>query len=212
MSFLPRLGRACHVSSKIGTLAHFRHPRVVSLTASSSSSPSLLSSPFSSSSIQALSRRSNVSIHNNNQTSNTYTSPSSSSTTRSTVASFTTTTQQHQEQQQQQEQQEEEETTVLSTEGRKSVGWVAPKGNTDNLPFKVARSVPGRNLPVYTDFRKGRTQRITILRKCSGDMEVLKGELAKVLGGCEVVERPGRLEVKGFHSEPIKKWLLELGF
>jgi hypothetical protein len=50
-------------------------------------------------------------------------------------------------------------------------GYQAPLGNTDSLPFRVLRTKSGR-LPIYSDYKNGRTKKITILRKFSGDRKV----------------------------------------
>ncbi len=44
-------------------------------------------------------------------------------------------------------------------------------GNTSSLPFKIERTNTGQ-LPVYSDIRNGRTNILTIVRRCSGDLAV----------------------------------------
>eukprot|EP01120_Amphizonella_sp_Union-15-10_P016833 TRINITY_DN9118_c0_g1_i2.p1 TRINITY_DN9118_c0_g1~~TRINITY_DN9118_c0_g1_i2.p1 ORF type:complete len:156 (+),score=23.63 TRINITY_DN9118_c0_g1_i2:39-506(+) len=90
-------------------------------------------------------------------------------------------------------------------------GWVEPLGGTEHLPFKVYRT-RNKQLPVYSDFRKSGASRLTILRKYGGDVNELKQELSRLLGGAEVIVRPGRMEVKGIHVSDIKLWLKRLGF
>ncbi len=51
-------------------------------------------------------------------------------------------------------------------------GFTPPVGGTDNLPFRVIRTKNG-SLPVYSDFKNGRTKRVTILRKFTGDIQVI---------------------------------------
>jgi large subunit ribosomal protein L49 len=67
-------------------------------------------------------------------------------------------------------------------------------------------------LPVYTDFRNGRTRIMTQLRRYSGDVEALRDEMSRILGGAEVVAHPGRLEVQGNHVAQLRMWLMGLGF
>lgn len=55
--------------------------------------------------------------------------------------------------------------------GAGPTGYKPPLGNTDALPFRVLRTKSGR-LPIYTDYKNGRTKKITILRKFSGDRKV----------------------------------------
>jgi hypothetical protein len=64
----------------------------------------------------------------------------------------------------------------------------------------------------YTDYKAGRTKRVTILRKCRGDVALLKEEMEKIVDGNTVRVHPGRLEVDGNYEKRLKKWLLGLGF
>eukprot|EP01088_Endostelium_zonatum_P009162 TRINITY_DN22361_c0_g1_i1.p1 TRINITY_DN22361_c0_g1~~TRINITY_DN22361_c0_g1_i1.p1 ORF type:complete len:181 (+),score=31.90 TRINITY_DN22361_c0_g1_i1:7-549(+) len=91
------------------------------------------------------------------------------------------------------------------------LSYQPPLGNTDHLPFKVVRSKMG-HLPVYLDYKQQRTKVITILRKIYGDTDELKQELSRVLGGAEITERAGSLEVNGPHRAAIMMWLKRLGF
>jgi len=83
--------------------------------------------------------------------------------------------------------------------------------HTDGLPFVVDRTSIGGSLPVYTDYKAGGTQVVTILRKCRGDVKVLKDEMEKVVGK-EVIVKPGKLVVVGNYHSRLKKWLAGLGF
>jgi hypothetical protein len=85
----------------------------------------------------------------------------------------------------------------------------APKTSPD-LPFIVERTTSS-SLPVYTDYKHGRTKVITILRKCSGDIETLKSEMEKVVGA-KVDVKPGKLVVDGNYVLRVKTWLTGLGF
>ena len=67
-------------------------------------------------------------------------------------------------------------------------------------------------MPVYLDYLGAGTKVVTILRKISGDIEILKEELDKVVEDAEVTVRPGKLVVRGNYNKRIKKWLLGLGF
>ncbi|EWM28556.1 Ribosomal protein L49/IMG2 [Nannochloropsis gaditana] len=98
-------------------------------------------------------------------------------------------------------------------------GWSAPPDPATvglpktSLPFQVERTDKGRWLPVYTDVRKGRTQLITLVRKVSGDLEEMRGEMSKVCANQEVRIRTGpRLEVKGRYTAQLRQWLAGLGF
>ncbi|TMW69467.1 hypothetical protein Poli38472_001623 [Pythium oligandrum] len=92
-------------------------------------------------------------------------------------------------------------------------GWSpAPEQPLPNLPFFVKRTAVGLQLPVYRDYRNGRTRVLTILRRFNGDEGELQAEMSKICGGKDVVLRPGRLEVTGDHASEVKKWLVGLGF
>ena len=42
------------------------------------------------------------------------------------------------------------------------------------LLWQVARTEFGKQLPIYSDFRNGRTRKVTILRKIDGDVEACR--------------------------------------
>ena len=67
-------------------------------------------------------------------------------------------------------------------------------------------------IPVYSDFKNGRTRELTIVRRVTGDTEALASELVKVTGGARVTVRPGRVEVTGSRVPELKAWLAGLGF
>ena len=92
-------------------------------------------------------------------------------------------------------------------------GWSpAPESPLPDLPFHVKRTALGLQLPVYRDYRNGRTRVLTILRRYKGDAQELRDEMSKVCEGKRVTARPGRLEVVGDHAVDIRKWLVGLGF
>lgn len=92
----------------------------------------------------------------------------------------------------------------------------AAAGGGQRLHFAVVRSQNG-NLPVYTDLRNGRTNKRTILRKYTGDVNALRAalraELKEQTGkDMEVFMYHGRMEVRGHHQEILRNWLTRLGF
>lgn len=89
--------------------------------------------------------------------------------------------------------------------------WTAPPSSLPNLPFAVDRTEVGASLPVYTEFKGGRTKIVTILRKCRGDISSLKRDMEKIVGK-PVAVRPGKLVVDGNYHIVLKKWLAGLGF
>lgn len=85
-------------------------------------------------------------------------------------------------------------------------------GGFESLPFRVFRTTRGKQLPVYTDYRNGRTRCLTIVRRMRGDVRALADELSLVCDGAAVECRPGRLQVKGNYRGRVTEWLLRLGF
>lgn len=90
-------------------------------------------------------------------------------------------------------------------------GWLPPAAgaNPAALPFSVRRTA-SREIPVYTDFKHGRTKVLTLVRGYSGDGEALAVELSK-LTGRPAVMRSGRIEVEGNVVTYVKTWLAGLG-
>lgn len=91
------------------------------------------------------------------------------------------------------------------------IAWSPKPETTPDLPFFVERSSVANSLPVYTDYVGGGTKVVTILRKCRGDISILKEEMEKVVGK-EVEVRPGKLIVVGNFDRRLKTWLTGLGF
>lgn len=93
----------------------------------------------------------------------------------------------------------------------KRTSWTPPPESSPNLPFAVERTQVGSSLPVYTDYKAGRTKVVTILRNCRGDIDKLRIEMEKVVGKAVIV-RPGKLVVDGNYCARLKLWLAGLGF
>jgi large subunit ribosomal protein L49 len=77
--------------------------------------------------------------------------------------------------------------------------------------FRVFRS-NYNELPVYHDYKNGRTRRLTLVRKYAGDAKELARELARVCEQPKVEIRTGRIEIKGLHKEKVVAYLESLGF
>jgi translation initiation factor 1 (eIF-1/SUI1) len=86
-----------------------------------------------------------------------------------------------------------------------------PESTPSHLPFAIERTTVGDQLPVYTDFRHGRTKVVTQLRRIRGDVQALKEDMEKVCGA-EVTITPGKLQVDGNYVRRVKRWLNGLGF
>ena len=53
-------------------------------------------------------------------------------------------------------------------------------------------------------------KQVTVVRKYSGDMQALYMELV-ALAQREVKQFHGRMEIKGFHVDLVKKWMRHIG-
>lgn len=78
--------------------------------------------------------------------------------------------------------------------------------------LQVSRTPKGNQIPVYTEFKNGRTRELTIVRRISGDVKALAAEIGRVTGGAHVNVTLGGLEIEGNRSKEIKYWLMSLGF
>ena len=91
---------------------------------------------------------------------------------------------------------------------------VVTRDASSNLPaFTVMRTAVGKQLPVYSAFKNGRTRQLTIVRRCHGDLDELAGALKQLCGTPDVNVHAGRIEVKGLHMGRINSFLEnQLGF
>lgn len=91
-------------------------------------------------------------------------------------------------------------------------GWAPPpEDERRDLPFYVLRTEMN-GIPVYSDFKAGRTKVVTMIRKLHGDVNELASEFSKIADGKVVRIKPGHLEVDGNYVMRTKKWLIGLGF
>jgi len=88
---------------------------------------------------------------------------------------------------------------------------IKPIGGTEQLPFKIIRTHTD-NLPVYMIYKNGRAIQETVIRHIQGDVEEFKNELKKVVSNAVVINKVGKVIIKGKHTEKIKFWLRRLGF
>lgn len=86
-----------------------------------------------------------------------------------------------------------------------------PIGGTEHLPFQIMRTHTN-NLPVYMDYKMGRSQKKTVIRHIMGDVEAFKKELSKIVSNSEIEHKVGKVIVTGKHTEKVKLWLRKLGF
>jgi translation initiation factor 1 (eIF-1/SUI1) len=83
------------------------------------------------------------------------------------------------------------------------------------LPYFVARTSLGKNLPVYVDHRHGGSMIITVIRRIHGDPGCLAADLRGELpAGTEFRVRPElqQVIVKGRHVQQIRDFLTHKGF
>ena len=65
---------------------------------------------------------------------------------------------------------------------------------------------------MYTDYKNGRSRKLTVIRRVSGNVDALVEELRRVTGGAEVIARLGRVEIEGDRAKEVKTWLMAIGF
>lgn len=103
---------------------------------------------------------------------------------------------------------------VRPVEGALPSGYVPPPDSAPRLPVSIPRTELGGQLPVYSEFRHGRSKCYTLIKHISGDVPALAKELRAVLGGAVVETTPerGLVRIHGNKTEEVKRWLLGLGF
>ena len=84
------------------------------------------------------------------------------------------------------------------------------------LPYFISRT-SNKGLPVYTEFKNGGTQHLTIIRRIEGDAEALKNEVLELFpeapkNFARVNPVNNQVILKGIHMNEIKQWLVEKGF
>ncbi|KAI8140347.1 mitochondrial ribosomal protein subunit Img2 [Fennellomyces sp. T-0311] len=83
-------------------------------------------------------------------------------------------------------------------------------------PYFISRTA-NNGLPVYTDFKNGGTQQLTIIRRIEGDAEALKNEILTLFPDApknfaRVNPVNNQVILKGIHMNEIKEWLISKGF
>ncbi|KAF1362311.1 hypothetical protein EJ07DRAFT_9697, partial [Lizonia empirigonia] len=80
--------------------------------------------------------------------------------------------------------------------------------------YHVARSA-FKNLPIYSDYKRGGNLHLTTVRKITGDLHALRDELrawlAKKDGDVSVNALTGHVVVKGRHTAQIAEFLKARG-
>ena len=95
-------------------------------------------------------------------------------------------------------------------------GSLTSKGLGLGLGYAVKRTDRGF-LPVYTEFRNGRGQITTLIRRIDGDVHQLRRDLCQcgVVGkqeDVEVRETTGHVRIKGRVERVVRYWLTAVGF
>ena len=105
--------------------------------------------------------------------------------------------------------------TVIPATLIKSNMWTSPPVDgavPEGIPFAVTRTLLGQSLPVYTEYKGGRTKVITVVRRVRGDIDAMTEELSKVCDGAEITLGLGKIFIKGNYHGRVKMWLTGLGF
>jgi large subunit ribosomal protein L49 len=90
-----------------------------------------------------------------------------------------------------------------------------PATTTPQLTYHVSRTHTN-NLPVYTDYKSGGSQKITMITKIAGDAQSLRADLEQLLKldkkTCWVKPPAGHIILKGHHTTAVTKFLQGKGF
>ena len=86
-----------------------------------------------------------------------------------------------------------------------------------NAPSYFVARTSNNGIPVYTDFKNGGTQQLTIIRRIEGDAEALKNEIVALFPDApnnfaRVNPVNNHIILKGIHMNEIKEWLIQKGF
>jgi large subunit ribosomal protein L49 len=102
----------------------------------------------------------------------------------------------------------ESSTDVLDSPDQSTAPLAAPR-------YTISRS-SSRNLPIYTDFKRGGNLRTTQIRKITGDLSALRDELRVLLKKEDHEVRINTLtqqiNIKGHHKGQIEQFFLKKGF
>lgn len=83
------------------------------------------------------------------------------------------------------------------------------------LPFFVERTGVSKSLPVYSDFKNGRTRQLTIVSHVYGDIDALAAIIKEKIEGAKKVEvkaSMNRIVMKGRVVQDVKLLLTDFGF
>mmetsp|Transcript_5005 Transcript_5005/g.7424 ORF Transcript_5005/g.7424 Transcript_5005/m.7424 type:complete len:148 (+) Transcript_5005:35-478(+) len=90
-------------------------------------------------------------------------------------------------------------------------GFALPLQTTnEKMPFWIKRTKSG-SLPVYIDYKNGRSKTVTLLRRVEGDLDAVEMELTKITKQ-PVKRKVGGFEIKGNHVPIIRTWIRGIGF
>jgi large subunit ribosomal protein L49 len=82
-----------------------------------------------------------------------------------------------------------------------------------NLPYFVKRT-KYLSLPIYSEFKNGRSRTLTVIRRIEGDREALRNDLSSIVPRKDItVDRvTGHLIVKGLKVHEVRDFLTSKGF
>lgn len=89
---------------------------------------------------------------------------------------------------------------------------------TKTTPAYFVNRTKNDGLPVYTEFKNGRTNESTVIRRIDGDANALLKDLQATLftdapkDFALVKERSNSIHIKGIYMNEIKEWLIMKGY
>ncbi|KAJ3211221.1 hypothetical protein HK099_008058 [Clydaea vesicula] len=80
--------------------------------------------------------------------------------------------------------------------------------------YVVHRTAKGGWLPIYSEYKHGRTQLTTIIRRIEGNTEALVKDIATIIPGerIKVKENTNHVVIKGNYVEVLRDWFTVQGF
>ncbi|CAM0140475.1 54S ribosomal protein img2, mitochondrial [Umbelopsis sp. WA50703] len=103
---------------------------------------------------------------------------------------------------------------------RQGLGSISRRLYSTEAPtprYHITRTDGSQSLPVYLDFKNGRTRQLTVIRRVQGDAQALKEEVAALFPDATknlVTVNPvnNHVVIKGSYVNDIKHWLAQKGF
>ncbi|KAI8381332.1 ribosomal protein L49/IMG2 [Radiomyces spectabilis] len=89
--------------------------------------------------------------------------------------------------------------------------------STEATPSYFVSRTANKGLPVYSEFKNGGTQQLTIIRRIEGNAEALKNEILPLFPDApkdhiRINPTNNHIIIKGVYVNEIKEWLVNKGF